>query len=228
MTVHATTIRTIIQQARSEGRTALDEANGKALLRQFGVSSPRSAIARDAADGARLCANMQGPFVVKVVSPEILHKSDAGGVALHLEDAAAVRQAIVDMSAKPRIAEANVEGWLVEEMIPKGCEIVIGGYNDPQFGPMMMVGLGGIFVEILKDVSFRICPIDKQMARDMLLELKGYALLEGARGETGVNIDALVNAMVAVGGADGLLISIRSSSRRRMSWPLTRGLSFPM
>ena len=200
--------REIIARARAAGRGALDEAAGKALLAQFGLRCPKSAVVPDAATGQAAADTMTGPFVVKVVSPDILHKSDAGGVALRLADGAAVAEAIATMAARPAIAAARVDGWLVEEMAPAGREVVIGGLRDPQFGPMVMVGLGGIFVEILKDVAFRICPVDAGEARAMLAELKGQALLRGARGEAAVDEGALVQAIVALGGEDGLLMSL--------------------
>lgn len=198
----------IIAQARAEGRIALDEASGKALLARFGIRTPRSEVVPDAEAGARAASGMHGPFVVKVVSPEILHKSDAGGVALRLADPDAVAAAIREMAEKPKIASAKLDGWLVEEMIPSGREVVIGGLDDPEFGPMIMVGLGGIFVEILKDVAFRICPIDRDEARSMLADLQGAALLKGARGEVPVDEEALLDAMLALGGKDGLLMRI--------------------
>lgn len=198
----------LIAKARAEGRTALAEADGKALLERFGVRSPASFVAADAADARAQLEGRTGPFVAKVVSPDILHKSDSGGVALHLADGTAVAAAIDEMARKPLIAAARVEGWLVEEMIPAGHEIVIGGLKDPQFGPMIMVGLGGIFVEVLKDVSFRICPITRHEARDMLAELKGAAILSGTRGQAGVNEDALIDVMLRIGGPDGLLVTL--------------------
>lgn len=196
----------VVAQARAAGRTTLNEAEGKALLAAFGMRTPQSKVVADSAAGAKVAATMTAPFVVKVVSGEILHKSDAGGVALHLPDAQAVARAIDEMASKPVIAAAKVDGWLVEEMAPKGREVVIGGFRDPQFGPMLMVGLGGIFVEVLKDVAFRLCPIDRITAQDMLAELKGYALLQGARGEAPVDTEALIDAMLALGGPDGLLL----------------------
>ena len=196
----------ILKEARGAGRGALDEAAGKALLEAYGVRAPRSQVVPDAGAGAKVAAQMRGPFVVKVVSPEILHKSDAGGVALNLADGMAVAEAIEEMAAKPAIRDAHVEGWLVEEMSPAGREVVIGGFRDPQFGPMLMVGLGGIFVEILMDVSFRICPVDRDTAQEMLAELKGHALLKGARGEAAVDEAALVDAMLALGGENGILM----------------------
>lgn len=199
--------KTLISQAREKGRLSLDEADGKALLADFGIRVPRSRLATDAAQAAAIAGELDGPFVVKVVSPEILHKSDAGGVALRLPDADAVRTAVEAMAQKPLIAAATLDGWLVEEMAPAGREMVIGGYRDPQFGPMLMVGLGGIFVEVLRDVAFRICPIDAADAEAMLGELKGRALLKGARGEAGVDEAALIEVMLRIGGADGLLMT---------------------
>ncbi|ESR25646.1 acetate--CoA ligase family protein [Lutibaculum baratangense] len=196
----------IVSEALSQGRTSLGEAEGKALLSAFGVRVPRSAVAHAAADAETLAASMQAPLVAKVVSPEILHKSDAGGVALHLSTPGEVRTAVERMSALPEIASARVEGWLVEEMIPAGREMVIGGVRDPQFGPMIMVGLGGIFVEVMKDVSFRLCPITRHDAEAMLAELKGAPLLDGVRGQAPADKAALVDIMLKLGGEDGLLM----------------------
>ena len=198
----------LVEEARAGGRAALDEEAGKRLLSLFGVRTPKSTLVRDAREAKSAVARMRAPFVAKVVSAQILHKSDAGGVALNLSDPAAVRHAIGEMAQKPKIAAAAVEGWLVEEMIPPGREVVIGAVRDPQFGPMIMVGLGGIFVEVLKDVSFRICPIDQRQARAMLSDLKGEALLDGVRGEAPVDKDALVDVMLRIGGADGLLMTL--------------------
>src|SRR5690606_22983081 len=114
-----------------------------------------------------------------------------GGVRVGLADAAEVQAAIEAMRARPAIASARLDGFLVEEMAPAGQEIVVGGLRDPQFGPLVMVGLGGIFVEVLGDVAFRICPIGRTDALEMLAELKGAALLEGARGRAPVSREAL-------------------------------------
>ena len=173
----------IIARARAEGRSALDEAAGKALLRSFGIRVPKSLVLKSAAEATTALTGLAPPFAVKVVSRDILHKSDVGGVTLNVMDAAGVAPVINAMAQKSGIADKPVEGWLVEEMIPPGREMVIGGLHDPQFGPMIMVGLGGIFVEILKDVSFRICPITAAEAAEMIGELKGAALLDGVRGE---------------------------------------------
>jgi acyl-CoA synthetase (NDP forming) len=112
------------------------------------------------------------------------------------------------MRAQPAIARARIDGFLVEEMAPQGMELVIGGLRDPQFGPLVMVGLGGIFVEVLQDVAFRICPIERNDALEMLDELKGRALLDGARGQPAVSRQALVDVLLKVGGDSGLLLTL--------------------
>lgn len=195
----------LISMARAQNRNFLSEADGKSLLNDYGVRTPLSLVVDDAAKAKEALAGKSGPFVVKVVSPDILHKSDAGGVALDLRDADAVAAAIADMSRKEAIAAARVEGWLIEEMVQPGLELVVGGLRDAQFGPMVMVGIGGIFVEIIQDAVFRLCPITRTEALDMLASLKGAALLTGARGRQAVDIDAIVAAMLRIGGEDGLL-----------------------
>lgn len=199
-------IASIIAKAKSDRRPALDELAGKKLLASFGVSVPRSVIAKDANSAASAVAGLKPPFALKIMSPDILHKSDAGGVKIGLKSGAEVAQAIETMAALPAIKSARVEGFLVEEMAPAGQEIVVGAVRDPDFGPMVMVGLGGIFVEVLADVAFRICPITKLDAEEMLDELKGAAILKGARGRKAVSREAIVDVLMKVGGENGLLL----------------------
>ena len=196
----------LIEQAKAQGRAALAEAEGKALLAQFGVVVPRTVVVRGPGHVDTAAAGLSYPVVVKVVSPDILHKSDAGGVRVNLANAAEVRDAITAMAKLPKIKAANVEGWLIEEMAPAGQEMVVGGLRDPDFGPLVMVGLGGIFVEVLADVAFRICPIDRVDAEEMIDELKGAAILKGARGRHAVSREAIVDVLMKVGGEGGLLM----------------------
>ena len=196
----------IIAKARSENRAALDELSGKQLLASFGVTVPKSVVVSDAAGVAQAVATLRPPWVVKVMSPDILHKSDAGGVRVHLKSVTEVAQAIAEMAALPAIASARVDGYLVEEMAPAGQEVVVGAVRDPDFGPLVMVGLGGIFVEVLADVAFRICPITPLDAAEMLADLKGAAILEGARGRKPVSKEAIIDVLLKIGGADGLLM----------------------
>lgn len=194
-----------IAAARRDGRKALDEQAGKRLLASAGIPVPRSVIVKDG-DAAAQTADLAFPVVVKVMSPDILHKSDAGGVKVGLKSAAEVKDAIAAMRVLPAIATARVEGFLVEEMAPKGQEVVVGGLRDPQFGPLVMVGLGGIFVEVLADVSFRICPITRIDAEEMLDELKGAAILRGVRGQKPASREAIIDVLMRMGGENGLLL----------------------
>ena len=196
----------LLADALAAGRGALTESEGKALLARCGIDVPRSRVVAAAEEAATAAAGLDGPFVAKVVSRDILHKSDAGGVAVGLADGAAVAEAIREMARRPAIADAGVEGYLVEEMAPAGLEVVVGAIRDPQFGPMVMVGLGGIFVEVLGDVSFRLCPVRPDEAAAMLDDLEGAALLDGARGSTAVSRGAIVDALLKIGGEGGLML----------------------
>jgi acyl-CoA synthetase (NDP forming) len=196
-----------IAEARKQGRAALDELAGKRLLASFGVSVPTSLLVQDATAAAAACDKLRPPLVLKVVSPDILHKSDAGGVKVGLGNAHEVEEAVRAMMKRPAIESARIDGFLLEEMAPAGLEIVVGGLRDPQFGPLVMVGLGGIFVEVLADVSFRICPIARLDAEEMLDELKGAALFRGARGRNPVSREAIVDVLLKVGGENGLMMT---------------------
>ena len=200
------TISSLISVARQEGRTALDEAAGKTLLAQYGIAVPKTLVVKSADEVDTALRGLALPVVVKVVSPEILHKSDAGGVRVNLASAKEVRDAIRAMSELPKIKSARVDGWLIEEMAPAGQELVVGGFRDPDFGPLVMLGLGGIFVEVLQDVSFRICPITRLDAGEMIDELKGVAVLKGARGRKPASREAIVDALLKMGGESGLLM----------------------
>ena len=196
----------IVSRAKGAGRAALDESAGKALLAGYGIRVPQSRVAQGVTDVDAVMKGLQVPVVVKVMSPDILHKSDAGGVKINLRSAAEVKAAIEGMLAAPKIKGARIEGFLVEEMAPSGHELVIGGLRDPQFGPLVMVGLGGIFVEIFKDVSFRLCPITRIDAEEMLDELKAAAILKGARGGKPASREAIIEVLLKMGGEDGLLL----------------------
>ena len=196
----------LIAEARSRQRSSLDEQAGKSLLAAYGIAVPQSIVVKDAGAVDAAWANLRAPVVVKIMSPDILHKSDAGGVKVGLKSAAEVKAAIAAMATAPKISGARIDGYLIEEMAPTGQEIVVGGLRDPQFGPLVMVGLGGIFVEVLADVSFRICPITRLDAQEMLAELKGAAILDGARGMKPVSKDAIIDVLLKVGGENGLLM----------------------
>ena len=197
----------IISDARAQQRAALDEQSGKSLLAEYGIAVPQSQTVKHADEVDAAFTKLRAPVVVKIMSPDILHKSDAGGVKVGLKSAAEVKDAINTMAASPQIKAAKIDGYLIEEMAPAGQEIVIGGLRDAYFGPLVMVGLGGIFVEVLRDVSFRICPITRIDAEEMIDDLKGAAILAGARGRKPASRAAIVDALLKVGGENGLLMT---------------------
>lgn len=200
--------RELIAQARAAGRLSLSEADGKRMLARFGVPVPRFAVARTADEAESCLDGMAAPFAVKVLSQDVLHKSDAGAVILGAAGPEAVRSAIVAIAQQPTVRRARVDGFLVEEMCAPGREVAIGAVRDPQFGMMIMVGLGGIFIEVLKDVSFRLCPITRHDALAMLAELRGAALLDGVRGQKPVDKQAVVELLLKLGGEGGVLGSL--------------------
>lgn len=177
-----------------------NEVQAMDVLRQAGLPVPDCTLAADADAAARAAAEMGGPVVLKVVSPDILHKSDVGGVKLGLSGDDAVRgahAAILD-NVRTHRPDARIDGVLVAPMAKKGVECIAGVHCDPVFGPVVMFGLGGVFVEVLKDVSFRLAPFGRQQALSMIREIKGYALLQGARGTPPCDIEALADALVAL------------------------------
>ena len=198
----------LIDAARKSGRGALNEADGKRILVEYGITVPKFVIVDETQDVGSAIAGMSGPFAVKVMSQDILHKSDVGGVVLNAIGAEGIREAINNISSQSQVLAARVDGFLVEQMCQHGREIVIGAVHDRQFGPMIMVGLGGIFVEILQDVAFRLCPLTRRDAVSMLEELRSARLLDGARGHKAVDREAIVELLLKIGGPQGLLMTL--------------------
>ncbi|MEJ6655716.1 MAG: acetate--CoA ligase family protein [Pseudomonas sp.] len=178
----------------------LVEYQSKKLLTQYGVEVPSEKLVISAEEAAHFAESIGYPVVLKVQSPEISHKTEAGGVKLGIADAAELKVAFEDILTNARAynSAANIEGILVQKMMPKGVEIIAGVTNDPDFGPMVMVGLGGIFVEVMKDVQLAPAPLTHHSARALIQRLKGYPLLEGVRGEKAKDIDAVCDVLVQV------------------------------
>ena len=197
-------ISEIFARARSAGRAVLDEPDAKRVLAAYGLSVPRGVTVTPGAKPD--LGGLTGPFAAKLISPDASHKSDVGGVRLGLADAAAATAAVRDMEALARDRKLALDGVLVEEMSPAGVELVIGGVIDVRFGPVIMLGLGGVFVEIFGDTAFRVCPIDRIDAGEMIDELRGAPLLRGARGRKPVDERRIVEALLAVGGEGGILV----------------------
>ncbi len=190
----------LFQRARAEGRD-LFEYEAKRLLREHGIDVPQELVVRSDAELGEAAATFgDTPLAMKVVSKDILHKSDAGGVKLNLVGEAALRRAREEILAACRSydARAEIEGVLVTPMARKGTEVIVGVIRDPIFGPVLMFGLGGIFVEILEDVAFRAIPLSRHDARSMVEQIKARRILEGARGEPAVDKEALVELLLTV------------------------------
>ncbi|MEM7500299.1 MAG: acetate--CoA ligase family protein, partial [Pseudomonadota bacterium] len=174
----------------------LGEREAKAVMKAAGIPVVEDLLATDGAGAAEAAAKAGGPVAMKIVSPDILHKTEAGGVALGVgtADAAAVFEHLMG-SARAYAPQARLDGVMVSPMVPAGVDCILGAKNDPVFGPVVLFGLGGIFTEVLGDIAFRRAPFDAATAREMIAELKGKALLEGARGAAPSDIVALSNAV---------------------------------
>jgi len=190
----------IIERAVKEGRTALTEIEAKELLRQAGINVVETRLAVSKEQAVAISQQLGFPVVLKIVSADVLHKTDAGGVKLGLKTAGQVGKAWDEImkSVKKAFPEAKIEGVSVQPMVTPGVEVIIGMSKDAQFGPVLMFGLGGIFVEIIKDVSFRIVPLMKRDAKEMVREIKGFPLLNGYRGSEPVDIANLENLLIKV------------------------------
>jgi acetyl coenzyme A synthetase (ADP forming)-like protein len=194
-------IREVIAGARKDGRRSLLAHEGQAILKAIGISGPRSNIAHNL-DEAVVYAEKTGyPVVMKIVSPDILHKSDAGGVALDIDNKDEVADAYeaILQSCRRYKPDARIDGIEVSEQIKPGIETIVGARRDLSFGPIVMFGLGGIYVEVMKDIAFRAFPVSRDEATNMISTIKTYPLLLGVRGEARKDIDAIADAILRVG-----------------------------
>jgi acetate---CoA ligase (ADP-forming) len=193
--------RLVINEARAKGATEVVEFQAQEVLRAYNLPTPETILARSSDEAAAAAEKIGFPVVLKIASPQISHKSDVGGVKVNLSDAEAVRNAFFDITARAQRLrpEAYIAGCLVQEMAPKGCkEIIIGFKRDDQFGPLLMFGLGGIYVEILKDIAFRLAPLGRDDAKAIIREIKSYMLLKGVRGEPPVNFQAIEDILLTM------------------------------
>jgi len=178
----------------------ITEESSKSILKTYGIKVPPFALVTSAEDAARQAKKIGFPLVMKVVSPQILHKTDVGGIKVGLENLNDVKKAFRDMHERlSKKKKSDVKGILLEKMVPKGVELIVGIQNDPQFGPVIMVGLGGIMTEIMKDVVFRMLPITTSDAKSMINELKGSKLLKGFRGSKPIDINMVSKMLVQIG-----------------------------
>jgi acetate---CoA ligase (ADP-forming) len=189
--------RSIIASVRAEGRLAMTESEAKNVFTAYGLPVAATHLAKTEEEAVTMAERIGYPVVMKIMSPEIVHKSDAGGVKVNLKTEAAVREAFhtILKNAKAYNAAANIHGVAVQEMAPWGTEVIVGAVNDPTFGPTVMFGMGGIFVEVLKDVTFRVAPISVDQALEMMGEIRAAPILAGVRGEAVRDREALADVL---------------------------------
>jgi acetate---CoA ligase (ADP-forming) len=190
-------VERICNMYRRMGNVQMGEMDAKQILKAYGFSVPEGGFCMTATQAVEQADHVGYPVAMKIVSRDIIHKSDVGGVKINLQNREAVRDAydLMMMRLERNMPEARLEGVYVEQMAPKGREVILGMSRDPQFGPMMMFGLGGIFVEVMKDVSFHLAPITKEEALQMLVTTRSFELLKGIRGQAAVDLDALATGL---------------------------------
>jgi acetyltransferase len=190
-------VERILNRHLRTGQLQVGEAAAKEILRAYDFTVPAGSLALDAEEAIEISERIGYPTAMKIASPDVIHKSDMGGVRLNLASAEAVRDAydLMMLRIGQRAPDARIEGVYVERMCSRGREVILGMTRDPQFGPMLMFGLGGIFVEVMKDVTFHIAPITEDEALQMLRGTKSFDLLTGARGQVSVDLSAIATAL---------------------------------
>ena len=190
----------VIEAARAEGRLLLTEVESKQLLQEAGIPVAMAHLAKKPKRAVEIADELGYPVVMKIVSTDIAHKSDVGGVVVGLRDAKAVRKAYKEMmeNVEKVAPKAKIQGVAIQSMAKQGTEVIVGSTTDPQFGPVLMFGLGGVFVEVLKDVAFRIVPLEQRDAHQMIREIKGLPILQGVRGQPPADLEALESLLLQV------------------------------
>ncbi len=178
----------------------LTEVESKELLKRRGIPVVETKLARSKREAISIAKEIGFPVVLKISSPQVVHKSDSGGVRLGLATSTQVSKAYSEIasSIRQKHPQAIIQGVSVQAMVPQGVEVIVGISQDPQFGPVIMFGLGGVLVEVLKDISFRIVPVTHRDAQEMVREIKGYPILQGYRGQEAVDIPSLEELIVKV------------------------------
>ena len=193
-------IERLVKEAYSLGRKTLVEPEAKEILRLASINVPRFHVVKDVAGAVEMAEKIGYPLVLKIISPDITHKSDICGVALGLQNSRDIEEkwSTMILNIADEMPTAMIEGFLVEEMVPRGVEVIVGAIKDEQFGPVVMFGVGGVAVELMKDVSFRLGPVDRNEAIEMIGEVKGFPLLTGFRGDTIKDLDTVAETIVTL------------------------------
>src|SRR3954468_9961673 len=193
-------VRKVLDQVKAEKRTSLTAPEGKLVCDAYGIPVPKEGVAKSAADAARIATDMGFPVVMKIVSPDILHKTEAGGVMVGVKTSADVEKnyATILANARKYKADAKIEGIQVQQMLAGGTEVIVGSITDGSFGKLVAFGLGGVLVEVLKDITFRLAPATNADALSMLDGIQAAEMLKGVRGGDPVKREALADIIVKV------------------------------
>src|SRR5215470_9762953 len=193
-------VRKVLDQARGAGRSALTAPEARAICEAYGIAVPKEGVAARGTEAVKLASAIGYPVVMKIVSPQILHKTEAGGVVVGVKDAAAAQTAFetIVSNARRYNSAATIEGVQVQQMLTGGQEVIIGAVTDPAFGKLVAFGLGGILVEVLKDITFRLAPTTREDALSMLDGIAAAEILKGVRGAAPVERESLATMIVNV------------------------------
>lgn len=205
-------VNLVLKCAIKEKRN-LTEAEAYELLSEHGIPVPKYSVVSSEDELLKLAIGLEFPLVMKIVSPDIVHKTDIGGVEMNISNLEQIKKAYKSiicnvMANKP---EARIKGMLFYKQAPKGVEVIVGMIRDPQFGPTVMFGLGGIFIEILKDVTFRVCPVTRSDTEEMLTEIQGIKMLQGYRGQPRCDVNAIIDIILQI-------------SRMALDYPVIKGI----
>lgn len=189
----------VLELAIKEKRN-LTEAEVYELLLKHGIPIPKYFIASSEEEALKIAKRLEFPLVMKIVSPDIMHKTDIGGIKMNIINSLQVKESYKNIfcNVRKNKPEARINGMLLCKQAPKGVEVIVGMIRDPQFGPTVMFGLGGIFIEILKDVTFRVCPVERADVEEMLTEIQGIKMLQGYRGQPRCDVNAIINIIMTI------------------------------
>jgi len=189
----------VLELAIKEKRN-LTEAEAYVLLSKYGIPVPTYSVVSSEEEALKIAKRLEFPLVMKIVSPDIMHKTDIGGIKMNIINSPQVKESYKNIfcNVRKNKPEARINGMLLYKQAPKGVEVIVGMIRDPQFGPTVMFGLGGIFIEILKDVTFRVCPVERADIEEMLTEIQGIKMLQGYRGQPRCDVNAIIDIILQI------------------------------
>jgi len=192
-------VDSVLELAIKEKRNLI-EAEAYELLSKYGIPVPKYSVVSSEEEALKIAKRLEFPLVMKIVSPDIMHKTDIGGIKMNIINPPQVKESYKNIiyNVRKNKPEAKINGMLLCKQAPKGVEVIVGMNRDPQFGPTVMFGLGGIFTEILKDVAFRVCPVERTDVEEMLTEIEGIKMLQGYRGQPSYDVNTIIDIIMEI------------------------------